>query len=38
MQELLGSSLGAAYAVGILLLWIVLPLALALRIFRKKDL
>ncbi|MFO1483779.1 MAG: ABC transporter permease subunit [Verrucomicrobiaceae bacterium] len=38
MQEFFGSSLGMAYALGVLLLWIIAPLWLALRIFRKKDL
>ncbi|MBX7210473.1 MAG: ABC transporter permease [Verrucomicrobiaceae bacterium] len=38
MQEFLGSALGIGYSVGVLLLWIAVPLALALRVFRKKDL
>ena len=38
MQEFLGSALGISYSVGVLLLWIVTPLALALRVFRRKDL
>ena len=38
MQEFLGSTLGICYAVGVLLLWIIAPLWIAVRIFRKKDL
>lgn len=37
-KEFLGSSTGSLYAVGCLGLWTVVPLWLALRIFRKKDL
>ena len=37
-REWLGSSAGIATAVGILLLWATLPMLLAVRIFRKKDL
>ena len=38
MQEFLGSALGISYSIGVLLLWIITPLALALRVFRRKDL
>jgi Cu-processing system permease protein len=38
MQEFLGSTLGICYAAGVLVLWIIAPLWLAVRIFRKKDL
>jgi Cu-processing system permease protein len=38
MKELLGTTAGLASASGVLLLWILLPLALAWWIFRKKDL
>ena len=38
MQEFLGSTLGICYAAGVLLLWIIAPLWVAVRIFRKKDL
>ena len=38
MQEFLGTALGVSYTLGILLLWIITPLLLALRVFRKKDL
>jgi Cu-processing system permease protein len=38
MQEQLGSSLGISLALSVLLLWIITPLWLAVRIFRKKDL
>ncbi len=38
MREFLGSTVGIAYAAGVLLLWIVAPLLLALRVFRRKDL
>ena len=37
-REWLGSSAGIATAAGILLLWATLPMLLAVRIFRKKDL
>ena len=38
MKDLLGTTLGAAYGIGILSLWIILPLSLTLWIFRRKDL
>ncbi|MBP7948527.1 MAG: ABC transporter permease subunit [Verrucomicrobiales bacterium] len=38
MLEFFGSTKGILYSVGVLLLWIVLPAALAVRVFRKKDL
>lgn len=38
LREFLGSALGTACAAVILVLWMVWPLALALRIFRRKDL
>lgn len=38
MQEFLGSALGVSYCVGVLLLWIGVPLGLALKVFRRKDL
>ncbi len=38
MREFLGSALGICYAAAVLLLWIVLPVWLAVRVFRKKDL
>lgn len=37
-KEFLGSSSGSIFAVGCMLIWIVAPLLLALRIFKKKDL
>ena len=38
MQEFLGSAVGIGYSIGVLLLWVIAPLLLALRVFRKKDL
>lgn len=38
MQEFLGTALGVSYTIGVLLLWIIAPLLLALRVFRQKDL
>jgi Cu-processing system permease protein len=38
MQEFLGTALGVTYTIGVLLLWSIAPLLLALRVFRKKDL
>jgi Cu-processing system permease protein len=38
MKDLLGTVLGTAFGTGILALWIVAPLSLALWIFRRKDL
>jgi Cu-processing system permease protein len=38
MREFLGSSWGMLYTVGVLIVWVVAPLALASRIFRRKDL
>lgn len=38
MKDLLGTSLGAAYGIGILALWVMVPLSLAGWIFQRKDL
>ena len=38
MKDLFGTTLGAAYGIGILSLWIAIPLSLTLWIFRRKDL
>jgi Cu-processing system permease protein len=38
MKDLLGTSLGAAYGIGILALWLMVPLSLAGWIFQRKDL
>jgi Cu-processing system permease protein len=38
LREWLGSSAGIAMAVGILLLWATIPMLVAVRVFRKKDL
>lgn len=38
MKDLLGTALGAAYGTGVLALWVLIPLSLALWIFRRKDL
>jgi Cu-processing system permease protein len=38
MQEFLGTALGVGYTLGVLVLWIIAPLLIALRVFRKKDL
>jgi ABC-type transport system involved in multi-copper enzyme maturation permease subunit len=38
MKDLLGTTTGIASAAGILTLWLLIPLALACWIFRKKDL
>lgn len=38
MKEFLGSALGASLAAATLALWMAWPLALALRVFRRKDL
>lgn len=37
-REFFGSSLGLLYTIGIMLLWIIIPLLLAVRSFQKKDL
>ncbi|WP_207513888.1 ABC transporter permease subunit [Longitalea luteola] len=37
-KDFFGSGTGTLYTTGIMLIWIVLPLLLALRIFKKKDL
>ena len=37
-KDFFGSSAGVAFTAGIMLLWIALPLWLALRLFKKKDL
>ncbi len=38
MRDFFGSSAGILYTLGVLILWIVVPLALALRFFSRKDL
>jgi ABC-type transport system involved in multi-copper enzyme maturation permease subunit len=38
MKDLLGTTLGAAYGISVLALWVMLPLSLAVWIFRRKDL
>lgn len=38
MKDLLGTVLGAAYGVGALSLWVIIPLSLTVWIFRRKDL
>ncbi len=38
MKDLLGSTLGTACGIGVLALWVVVPLSLSLVIFRRKDL
>lgn len=38
MKDLLGSTLGAACGVGVLALWVLIPLSLSVLIFRRKDL
>lgn len=37
-QEFFGSALGSVYALGVMVLWAVLPAWAAVRVFRKKDL
>ncbi len=37
-QELLGTGLGIAFAVLVLLVWVVVPIWIAVRVFRRKDL
>jgi Cu-processing system permease protein len=37
-KDFFGSSSGILFTLGIMLLWIILPLWWALRVFRKKDL
>lgn len=37
-QEFFGSALGSAYALGVMLLWAMVPTWAAVRVFRKKDL
>ncbi|HNG88652.1 MAG TPA: ABC transporter permease subunit, partial [Saprospiraceae bacterium] len=37
-REFLGTATGIAFAAGVLLLWIFVPIGLAMRVFRKKDL
>jgi Cu-processing system permease protein len=37
-KDFFGSSLGMIFSTSILMLWIILPLGIALRIFSKKDL
>lgn len=37
-KDFLGSYLGSLFSVSVLCLWVILPVALAMRIFRKKDL
>lgn len=38
MKDMLGTTLGATYGIGVLALWVVVPLSLSLWIFRRKDL
>jgi len=38
MKDLLGTTLGVAYGTGVLALWVLVPLSLAVWIFRRKDL
>lgn len=38
MRDFFGSAAGMAYTIGVLLVWIALPLAAALRVFARKDL
>lgn len=38
MKDLLGTVLGAAYGIGVLSLWVIIPLSLTVWIFRRKDL
>jgi ABC-type transport system involved in multi-copper enzyme maturation permease subunit len=38
MKDLLGTTAGIFFGTGILFLWMLVPLALALLIFRRKDL
>ena len=37
-KQFFGSSLGLVYTLGIMLVWIILPLAVSVRIFKKKNL
>lgn len=37
-KDFLGSYLGSTFSIGVLLIWVVAPIGIALRIFRKKDL
>lgn len=37
-KQFFGSALGTSLSLGVLLIWIMMPLLIALRIFRKKDL
>lgn len=38
MKDLLGSTLGAACGLGVLALWVLIPLSVSILIFRRKDL
>jgi ABC-type transport system involved in multi-copper enzyme maturation permease subunit len=38
MKDLLGSALGAACGIGVLTLWVLVPISLSVLIFRRKDL
>jgi Cu-processing system permease protein len=38
MKDMLGTALGVSFGVGVLALWVIIPLSLSLLIFRKKDL
>ena len=38
MKDLLGSTLGAACGIGVLTLWVLVPISLSVLIFRRKDL
>jgi Cu-processing system permease protein len=37
-KDFFGGGLGFAFATGVLLLWVAVPLGLAMRVFRRKDL
>jgi Cu-processing system permease protein len=37
-QELLGTGMGIAFAVAVLMLWVFVPIMLAVKVFRRKDL
>lgn len=38
MKDLLGTSLGSAFGIGVLAMWVLIPLSLSVLIFRRKDL
>jgi len=37
-EDFFGSALGSVYALGVMVVWVAVPLGMAVRIFRKKDL